>query len=248
MARVAALYDIHGNLPALEAVLAELPRHDVDSIVIGGDVVWGPLPAETLDALRSLDLEVHWVRGNGDREVADEDLEAAPDPGNLIARITHWVALQMTPEERALLGGLPVTVSLEIDGLGPVLFCHGTPRSDEEIVTSLTPEAVASEIVGGIEEHIVVFGHTHVQFDRRVGEVRLINAGSLGMPYEDEPGAYWTLLGPDVQPMRTTYDLGAAVARIRTGGAPDVESLISTLREPPDKRAAARQHETRAGR
>lgn len=246
--RVAALYDIHGNLPALEGVLAELPAHDVDAIVIGGDVVWGPLPMETLDALRSLDHDVHWVRGNADREVSNEDLEASPDPENLVDRITHWVALQVAAEARAFLGGLPTTVKLDIDGFGAVLFCHGTPRSDEEIVTSLTPEAVASEMVAGIEERVVVCGHTHVQFDRRVGGVRLVNAGSIGMPYEDEPGAYWALLGSVVQLMRTTYDLDAAAERVRAGGAPEVEGLISSLRNPPNKRQTARQHEARAGR
>lgn len=248
MTRVAALYDIHGNLPALEAVVAELPRHDVDAIVIGGDVAWGPHPVETLNALRALPGDVRWVRGNADREVASVDPGASFDEGNLVQRITHWVAGRLDPGAREFLGSLPSTARIDVDGLGSVLYCHATPRSDEEIVTSVTPENVVSEMLAGIEERVVVCGHTHVQFDRRIGEVRLVNAGSLGMPYEDEPGAYWMLLGPDVQPMRTRYDLDAASERIRAGGAPEVEALISSLRTPPDKRANARQHEVRAGR
>jgi putative phosphoesterase len=248
MTRVAALYDVHGNLPALEDVLAELPRHDVDAIVIGGDVVWGPLPAETLGVLRALHGDVYWVRGNADREVAAADPSASIDEGDLIRRITHWVAGRLNAGERAFLHSLPLTTSVEVDGFGPVLFCHATPRRDDEVVTPLTPEDVASEMVAGIEEALVVCGHTHMQFDRTVGGVRLVNAGSVGLPYEDEPGAYWTLLGSSVEPKRTFYDLDAAAEQIRAGGAPEVDGLISSLRNPPDKREAARQHETRAGR
>jgi putative phosphoesterase len=248
MTRVAALYDIHGNLPALEAVLAELPRLKVDVIVIGGDAVWGPLPKETLGVLRALPGEAHWVRGNADREVAAADPSAPIDEGDLIQRITHWVAGRLDASERSFLRSLPLTTSVEVDGLGPVLFCHATPRRDDEVVTSLTPEDVAFEMVAGIEEGLVVCGHTHVQFDRTVGELRLVNAGSVGLPYEDEPGAYWTLLGPGVEAKRTPYDLDAAAEQIRAEGAPEVDALISVLREPPDKLEVARQHETRAGR
>jgi putative phosphoesterase len=247
--RVAALYDIHGNLPALEAVLAELPHHGVDTIVVGGDVVWGPMPAETLDLLRSLDGDVHWIRGNADREVAAVD-PREPDAlwWDLVTRITHWAARGLDDAQRAFLGELPLTASIDVEDLGPVLFCHATPLSDEEILTSMTPDQVVADALARAEEEVIVCGHTHAQFDRRVGTKRFVNAGSLGMPYEDQPGAYWTLLGPDVEPMRTTYDLDAAAERMRSSGAPDVETLIGSLNEPPDKHAAAKQQEARAGR
>ena len=247
--RVAALYDIHGNLPALEAVLAELHRHNVDAIVIGGDIVWGPMPAETLDLLRALGGDVRWIRGNADREVATagpEDPEASGS--DLVARITHWTAGALDDGQRAFLRDLPPTTSIEVDELGLVLFCHATPRSDEEIVTSLAPDDVVAEALAQTSEDVIVCGHTHAQFDRRVGSKRFVNAGSVGMPYENRPGAYWTLLGPGVNHMRTEYDLDDAAERIQAGGAPEVEALIASLRKPPDPAASARQQETRAGR
>ncbi|HZA19689.1 MAG TPA: metallophosphoesterase family protein [Actinomycetota bacterium] len=247
--RVAALYDIHGNLPALEAVLVDLPNQDVDAIVIGGDIVWGPMPAETLDLLRALHGDVRWVRGNADREVAAVDPEERDASGlDLVTRITHWTADALDSEQRAFLRALPLTTSIDVEDLGPVLFCHATPRSDEEIVTSLAPDDVVTEALAPASEDVIVCGHTHAQFDRRVGTKRFVNAGSVGMPYENRPGAYWTLLGPGVNHMRTEYDLDDAADRIRAGGAPEVEALIASLREPPDQRAAARQQEARAGR
>jgi predicted phosphodiesterase len=246
---VAALYDIHGNLPALEAVLAEVARHDVDTIVLGGDLVWGPLPVETLDTLRSLDGDVRWVRGNTDRELAEVDPEEPTalwwDLGD---RITHWTARALDASQRSFLGGLAANSSINIDGLGPVLFCHATPRDDEEILTQLTPDDIVAGALATADEHLIVCGHTHAQFDRQAGEKRLVNAGSVGMPYEGKPGAYWTLLGPDVRPMRTTYDLDSAAERLRAGDAPDVDTLIESLREPPTPVDAARGQEKRAGR
>jgi putative phosphoesterase len=247
--RVAALYDIHGNLPALAAVLDALPRHDIDAIVIGGDVVWGPMPAQTLDLLRNLDRDVRWIRGNADREVAAVDPEEPEASGwDLVTRITYWTARALDDGQRAFLRGLPLTTSIDVEELGPVLFCHATPRSDEEIVTSLAPDEVVAEALAPASEEVIVCGHTHAQFDRRVGSKRFVNAGSVGMPYENRPGAYWTLLGQGVKHMYTEYDLDDAAERIRAGRAPEVETLIASLREPPDREATARQQEARAGR
>ena len=184
--RVAALYDVHGNLPALEAVLAEVAREGVDAIVCGGDVCAGPMPQECLDALRS--AGALFVRGNADRELA------------------QWPAAALGDEGRAFLAGLPLTVSLDVDGLGPTCFCHATPRSDEEIVTRLTPDDELAAAIGGIDERVVVAGHVHVQLDRIVGDRRFVNAGSVGMPYEGRRGAFWALLGPDVELRCTGYD------------------------------------------
>ena len=207
--RVAALYDVHGNLPALEAVLSDLESVTPDLIVVGGDVVLGPFPRETLETLLALDERARFVRGNTDRVLGD------------------FVAEALTPEQRDFLAGLPLTVSLEVDGLGSVLFCHASPRSDEEIVTRLSPEARLAPMLEGVAEEVVVGGHTHVQFDRRAAGKRLVNAGSVGMPYEDEPGAYWALLGPDVELRRTAYDLDAAAERIAASGYPDAEAWAS---------------------
>jgi predicted phosphodiesterase len=109
---------------------------------------------------------------------------------------------------------------VEVDGLGAVLFCHGSPRSDEEILTRISAEARVAAAVAGVEERVVVSGHTHVQFDREIAGKRLVNPGSVGMPYGAQPGAYWALLGPDVQLRRTAYDLEAAAEAVRATGFP----------------------------
>jgi putative phosphoesterase len=184
--RVAALYDVHGNLAALDAVLAEV---DADVIVVGGDTVMGPQPAETLERLRSLDGDVRFIRGNADREVYEDN------PGFAPPEALEHVRRRLSTEQVDFLRSLPLTVSV-----GRVLFCHATPRNDEEIFTKISPEEGWAEALAGVNADVVVCGHTHVQFDRRIGDIRLVNAGSVGMPYEHEPGAYWALLdGAEVE-------------------------------------------------
>jgi len=198
--RVAALYDVHGNLPALEAVLAEIPE-DVP-IVVGGDVAAGPWPSETLERLRALGDRVHWIRGNADREVWQDVRGMAPP------EMTDFVRARLSEEQLDFLRPQPLTETFAVDGLGRVLFCHATPRNDEEILTRISPDERWAAALAGVDADVVVCGHTHVQFERPVGDVRLVNAGSVGMPYETEPGAYWALLGPDVEPRRTAYESG----------------------------------------
>src|ERR1700688_2118422 len=214
--RVAAVYDIHGNLPALEAVLEEIRRAGADHVVVGGDVLPGPMPRETLACLLDVDdVPVHFIQGNGDRAVLEEmagaETSSVPEP---FREVVRWVARQLQPEHERLLASWPKTLQLEVPGLGEVLFCHATPRNDTEIFTRLTPEVRLLPVFEGLDVPVVVCGHTHMQFDRRVGRVRVLNAGSVGMPY-GEPGAYWLLLGPDVQLRHTPYDLAAAAERIR---------------------------------
>jgi predicted phosphodiesterase len=217
--RVAALYDIHGNLPALEAVLEDVHRADVDTIVIGGDVVPGPLPRETLDRLDDLDVPVRFIHGNGETavlaELAGKD-STVPAPFRDVIR---WTAHQLEPEQQRAMSRWPPTVRLPIPDLGDVLFCHATPRSDTEIFTRLTPEERVAPAFAGVEAPLVVCGHTHMQFDRMVGWIRVVNAGSVGMPF-GEPGADWLLLGPDVQFRHTSYDLVGAADRIRSTSYP----------------------------
>ena len=206
--RVAALYDVHGNLPALDAVLAEV---DADVILVGGDAVAGPWPAETLARLRGLEGDVHFIRGNADREIAEQT------PGLAPPHLMEFVRSRLSAEEIDFLGSLPLTESVAVDGLGDVLFCHATPRNDEEIFTRISPDDRWRAALDGVEADVVVCGHTHIQFDRRIDDIRLINPGSVGMPYEHEPGAYWALLGPDVELCRTPY----APADIAASGWPD---------------------------
>lgn len=219
--RVAALYDIHGNLPALEAVLAAVGEAGVDAVIVGGDVLPGPMPGETLDLLGSLDVPAQYVRGNGDREVL-----AAVDGYALITvppvhqPPIRWCAAALRPEHVASLRTWRATARLQLPGIGPVLFCHATPRSDTEIVTRATPEGRIAIAFGETRAAMVVCGHTHMQFDRTIAGVRVVNAGSLGMPF-GEPGAYWLLLDEGGPHFRwTPYDLEAAAARIRATAYP----------------------------
>lgn len=214
--RVAALYDIHGNLPALEAVLAEVEDAEPDAVVVGGDIVLGPMPPETLELLLGLGERALFVRGNCDREIAGD----APG-AELWPQRTRWSAEQLDRGQRAWLAGLPDTQTVDVDELGPVLFCHGSPRSDEEILTAISSEERVAVATAGVAEEVVVCGHTHVQFDRAVAGKRLVNAGSVGMPYESLPGAYWALLGPGLELRRTDYDRVAAAEAIRATGFPD---------------------------
>jgi putative phosphoesterase len=223
--RLAALYDVHGNLPALEAVLADVAAEPVDLILVGGDVASGPMPVETLDLLRTAGAT--FVRGNADR-VLDFEGGAAGDPEEWhLARV--WVAERLGEERLAFLAGLPLDVVLEVDGLGAVRFCHGSPGSDTETITRLTPDERLRGLLAGVEEPVVVCGHTHMQFDRSLDGIRIVNAGSVGFPYEAQPGAYWALLGPGVSFRRTPYDVGAAARAIRATGYPRAEMVAAGI-------------------
>jgi putative phosphoesterase len=215
--RIAALYDVHGNLPALEAVLAAVDEARADLILVGGDVSAGPFPAESLEALRALGERVRFIRGNADRMLA------AGGGGGLA---DAWCARQLSDEQRGFLGALPQTIVLEADEMGPVLFCHGSPRSDEETITLETPLERLRAMLLPVEERVVVCGHTHMQFERRVDLRLVVNPGSVGMPY-GEPGACWALLGPGVDQQHTAYDLEQAAVRIRSSGWPQAEEFAA---------------------
>lgn len=225
--RVAAIYDIHANFPALEAVLRDAREAGVDRILVGGDVLPGPMPLETLACLRDLDLPVHCLKGNGDRVVLEEiaGVESGEVPESFRG-VVRWVAEQLDPEHEQWIAGWPPTLRLAIDSVGEVLFCHATPRNDTEIFTRLTPEDRVRQAFAGVDAPLAVCGHTHMQFDRQIGPTRVLNAGSVGMPYGD-PGAYWLLLGPGVELRRTVYDLHRAADRIRATGYPQANEFAN---------------------
>jgi predicted phosphodiesterase len=244
--RVAALYDIHGNLPALEAVLQEVRQAGVDQVVVGGDVVPGPMPRETLELLLDLDLPVSFIHGNCELTVLAQMAAAqtgvvtywgttsgAPLPEPL-QEVYRWTAQQLQPEYEPVLASWPKIHRLEVDGLGEALFCHSTPRSETEIFTRLTPEDRLLPLFEGLQAAVVVCGHTHMQFQRRIGATRVVNAGSVGQPFGD-PGAYWALLGPDLQLRHTPYDLEQAAERMRATQYPRAEEEAQSLLHPPSE-------------
>jgi predicted phosphodiesterase len=245
--RVAALYDIHGNLPALEAVLQDIRQANVNQIVIGGDVIPGPMPRETLGRLLELNLPTHFIYGNGELAILAEMAGARTGsvsywgttsgarPPESILEIYRWTAAQLQPEFEPLLARWPKTFQLQIDGLGQVLFCHSTPRSETEIFTRLTSEDRLLPLFDQLQVAVIVCGHTHMQFDRTIGRTRVVNAGSVGMPF-GEPGAYWLLLGPDVQLRHTPYDLMSAAERIRATSYPQAQDFAAdNVLQPPSE-------------
>jgi predicted phosphodiesterase len=236
--RVAALYDIHANLPALEAVLEDVRRAGVQQIVVGGDVVPGPMPRETLTRLLGLDIPVRFIYGNG--EVAVIEQMAGKEPSGVPEQyrpIIRWTAQQLDHDHKRLLRGWPKTLALEITGLGEVLFCHATPRNENECFTRMTPEDRLIPIFNGVNATVVVCGHTHMQFDRMVGKIHVLNAGSVGMPF-GEPGADWLLLGPDVQLRHTSYDLTQAAECIQATDYPQAQDFVTrSVLQPPSEEA-----------
>jgi putative phosphoesterase len=222
--RVAAISDIHGNLPALEAVLADIEREGVDEIVVAGDTISGPWAAECFDLTAEADARI--VRGNADREVIERS-----DRFGLLA---PWSADRLGASRLASASDWPLTLELGVEGLGSVLLCHSTPASDEPIYTRITPDEELAAYFADAEADVVVCGHTHMQFDRVLSSgLRVVNPGSVGMPYEGRRGAYWAMLGPGVELRRSDYDVEACVAAIQVMGAPVDEQLLAYLLDPP---------------
>jgi len=219
-----------GTCPPLRLSSKIFAKRGVDRIVVGGDVLPGPMPRETIECLLDLDIPVQFIQGNGDREVRAQMVgtetgwyRSAPEQWRAPIR---WTAQQLHPEHREVLSVWPKTLTVEIRGLGEVLFCHATPHSDTEIFTRLTAEDRLLPIFRGLNVPLVVCGHTHMQFDRMIGETRIVNAGSVGMPF-GAAGAHWLLLGPSIQLRRTPYDLAKTAERIRGTNYPQAEDFAA---------------------
>jgi predicted phosphodiesterase len=245
--RVAALFDVHANLPALDAVLEDVRAAGVDLIVFGGDIVPGPMMRETFTRILNLDVPAQFIYGNGELGVLAQINASSPDAvtywgttggGPLpepLKEVVRWSARQVLPEHARAMAGWPMTLRLSIPGLGNALFCHGTPHSETDAFTRLTPEDVLLPVFDGLGADIVVCGHTHMQFDRMIGATRVINAGSVGMPF-GRTGADWLLLGPDVELQHTSYDLNEAAARVRGTAYPQAEEFAATsILNPPSE-------------
>jgi len=245
--RVAALYDIHANLPALDAVLADVRAAGADLIVFGGDIAPGPMMRETFARIMSVDIPAHFIYGNGELGMLAQI--NAPDPSAVtywgttsgtplpepLKEVVRWSARQVLPDHARAMAEWPMTLRLAIPDLGNVLFCHATPHSETDAFTRLTPEDVLLPVFDGLGANMVVCGHTHMQFDRMIGATRVVNAGSVGMPF-GRTGANWLLLGPDAQLRHTSYDLDDAAARVRQTAYPQAEEFATTsiLNPPPE--------------
>lgn len=217
--RLAAIYDIHGNLSALEAVLDEIQKMGVDQIVVGGDVIPGPQPSEVISALMDLTIPTQFIRGNGEREtLALLSGESTCIPQQYLETM-QWVGQKLSDSQANELRSWPKTAEIELPELGKVLFCHATPWSDSDIFTRLTPESRLASVFASVEAGTVICGHTHMQFERVICGRRVVNSGSVGMPF-GSTGAHWLLIGSDVQFRTTHYDLDGASRRIRATNYP----------------------------
>ena len=232
--RIAALYDIHGNLPALEAVLQEVHSIGVDLIIVGGDLLPGPMPNECADLIRSQKTPVQALMGNGEREILD--LRSGGDGMAIPERFrdsVRWVAETLRPEHEEYISSWPATISVPISDSTDVLLCHATPRNDVEVFTKLTPEEVLQPVFEFTRESVVVCGHTHMQFDRVIGQHRVVNAGSVGMPF-GEPGAYWLLIDSELSHRKTEYDMHAAAERVQRTNYPLAKDFAErNIQNPP---------------
>jgi predicted phosphodiesterase len=230
--RVAVLSDVHGNAVALEAVLRDVAEANPDLVVFGGDLTWGPLPKATRALVDPFDQSALFLRGNAERALAEA--AALDGSGSALGAREQWLLRHHSPDLRTFVAGFIESAVVDIHGLGAVRFCHGSPRSDEELITFATPEERMRALLEGVGERVLVSAHTHVQFDRQVAGIRSVNPGSVGMPYEGRRGAaFWALLGPDVELKHTDYDLDEAVRRYRETDYPRVEEMVEILVEPP---------------
>jgi predicted phosphodiesterase len=168
-----------------------------------------------------------FITGNGDREIVAR--MRGIETGTVPERFRHvmdWTASQLGAKDEAMLSAWPKTLTVDVTGLGKVLFCHATPHNDVDIFTRLTSVEKLAPLFAGIDASVVVCGHTHMQFDRMVGRVRVVNAGSVGLPFAP-PGAYWVMLGPAVDLRCTAYDFDAAADMIRKTSYPEAEAFAS---------------------
>jgi putative phosphoesterase len=201
---LALLYDIHGNLPALEAVLAD--ASDADEYLLGGDyATFGAWPVETVERLRELPGAT-WIRGNVDRWLVD----SSDIPEQMVALVER--SRELVGEELGReLAALPESTTR-----GTTLFCHGSPLSDMQSFYP-APQESDTERLAGVDAERVVFGHTHLEFERRgPNGIQLVNPGSVGMPLDgDHRAAYATLDGDAIAFRRVEYDWEASVAAVR---------------------------------
>jgi putative phosphoesterase len=219
MTRIAAVYDIHGNSAALEAVLEAAETEGFDGLLCGGDIAMlGPEPAACVDRLRSYGDRLVAIRGNTDRWVASDQ----PD------EVLEWTRAALGPERTEWLGGLPATVVMEQQDM---LVVHATPGSDETVIAPDSPEDEVVTELAGVVQHTVLYGHIHIQYRRQVGSIELVNPGSVGLPFDGDPRAAWAMVEDGaVAFRRTDYEVRATIAAVNAKALPRGDWIGEALR------------------
>jgi diadenosine tetraphosphatase ApaH/serine/threonine PP2A family protein phosphatase len=229
---LACLADVHGNTAALGAVLASEDFARADAVAFLGCTTTGPDPRGVLERCADLKMPVFHLAGNGERWVLERSSGVRP----VEREVDEWLIAAHGDDGLATIGSWPGGLSVAHSPAGGLRLCHGSPRSDIELLTSLTADDRLREATSGVEEPVVIHGHTHVQYRRNaVGRV-IAGAGSVGLPYAASPGARWVLISDEVRLVVTPYDLDQAEALIAATGYPS-GAYLKTLRQPPDPAA-----------
>jgi predicted phosphodiesterase len=225
--RTVVLFDIHGNLAALDAVLDAAASEGYDEIVCGGDVcVFGPEPAACVDRLRDLD-GIGLVQGNTDRYLWNRVVPGATAPGDFAT--IDWYRDALGPERLAWLGSMP---HAQVLAQHDARVVHASPRSDEDSMLPDTPLLEIATKLGGVREQTVLFGHVHLQFRRTIEPWEIVNPGAVGLPFDGNPDSGWALLeNGQVHLRRTPYDREATIAALEASGEPSRERTLCRLRE-----------------
>jgi diadenosine tetraphosphatase ApaH/serine/threonine PP2A family protein phosphatase len=218
---LALLYDVHGNLTALDAVIDDARGAGVEGFILGGDYAMvGAHPAETVARLK--ELEAEWIRGNTERWVADKS-ETPDDP--FIKAVCEYARSQLGAEEATRLNSLRETLRNR-----QTLFCHASPLSDME---TFAPDPVdgEEELLAGAGEPMIVFGHSHLQFTRNLGDRTLVNPGSVGLPLDGDPRAAYALWdgAQSFDLRRVEYDRDGYVGEVRSRMSPILGQHAETV-------------------
>ena len=223
VSRVAIVGDVHGNAVAFAAVLDDLAANPPDIVVVNGDLSWGQEPEETLALADGL-VNALFVRGNA---------ESALIRGTKDSDTATWMLERHTTERLAQIESFAGAIAVEVEGVGRVFVCHGSPRGDQEIVTPATPDERMEALLDGTSLDVLATGHVHLQYEREVLGITSMNGGSVGLQYGETPAAYWAEIGPEIRLRRTAYDVDEAVSRARASGIPTAERIVDLLRSPP---------------
>jgi predicted phosphodiesterase len=228
VSRIAVLGDVHGNAVAFAAVLEEIANDPPDVLIVNGDLSWGAEPEATL-ALADGFADAVFVRGNAESAL----LRISGDPSSKPSEVEVWMLEQHAPERIEQIQCWAGAVKVEVDGIGRVFICHGSPRGDQELVTPATPDERVRALLDGTKLDVLVTAHVHLQFERWVLGITSMNAGSVGLQYGGTPAAYWADIGPEIRLRRTPYDVDEAERRVRSSGIPAADRIVQTIREPP---------------
>lgn len=237
--RLAVISDVHGNLPALEAVLKDIAdRGGVDQYVMLGDyAAMNAWPGECVTRLRTLPNCLH-VRGNTDRYALSENASGDPAKPHPLQAVFNWTRARLDADDRAFLRDLPVSHTIDV-GAHRLIATHSTLDSDERSVNQATPDAELVELFKGDSATMLLTGHTHVQYARRLGATgkQIINPGSVGVPFDGDQRAAYAMVAADevgnltVRLRRVAYDVEAAISGVRAAGCPSEPLIVPRLRQ-----------------